>query len=157
MEAPSPVESSARTEGTFRGSEESSLWQTGQNKMSAEGPCYYPSCPSLRCVSFGTEGGWVLEHRVWRADPEKQQLMAAKRLSEGMGMRSFTSGKICERTLDHHQSSTPLLSGAEGAGPPLQTHSPCTSACLHGPKSDAHLNRLTHPSHPGLQQSHQCW
>ena len=56
-EAPSPVESSATTEGNFRGSEESSLWQAGQTETYADGSCYNPACPSLRWVSTGGRGG----------------------------------------------------------------------------------------------------
>ena len=70
-----------RQEESFRGSEDTAatcLWQTGQNKTSAEGLCYYPACPSLRCVSAIEDGGWTLQHGIWRGDPVRGLLSGAE-------------------------------------------------------------------------------
>ena len=70
--------------------------------------------------------GWVLEHGVLRVDPGKGWLLAKKRQSEGTGVRSSTTGKVCGRSPSQHRSRAILLSGAQGAGSPLQTTSPTT-------------------------------
>ena len=88
--------------------------------------------PSLSCVSPGAEGGWVLESGVCRVHPGRGQLLSVKRQSEGTGVRSSTTRKICRRSLGHHRSKAPLLSGMQGGDPPLQPPSPPASPCLGG-------------------------
>ena len=125
-----------RTFGRSEGNAATSLWKTGQSKNCVHGPCHRPAHLSLSHVSLGAERGWVLESRVWRADPGRGQLLAVKRQPEGTGLRSSTTGKVCGRSPGHHRSKVPLLSGAQGVGPtlqpPLPTHRPLPLWALRG-------------------------
>ena len=68
-DASSPAERSVGTEGELQGLLEervaTSLWQAGQSETYTDGPCHSPVHPSLRRVSAGVNGGWVLECGVW--------------------------------------------------------------------------------------------
>ena len=63
---------------------------------------------------------WVLERGVWRADPGRGLLLAARRQPEGTGVRSSATWNACVGNPDCHRSEVPLLSDAQGVGPPLQ-------------------------------------
>ena len=100
--------------GNFRGSKEStatSLWQASQSETYTDGPRHSPARPSLRHVSATAGGGWVLERGVWRADPGRGLLLAARRQPEGMGVRNSATGNVRGRSLGHHRSEASLLSG----------------------------------------------
>ena len=68
----------------------------------------------------------MLENGVWSADPGRGQLLAVKRQPEGTGIRSSTTGKVCRKSPGHNRSKASLLSGVQGAGPPIQPFSPPT-------------------------------
>ena len=124
-----------RQRGSFRGSEESaatSLWQAGQCKTYTDGLCHSSAHPSLSRASPGAKRGWVLACGIWRADPERGQMLAVKRLPEGTEIRSSTTGKACGRSPGHHRSRMPLLRGVQGAWQPMQPPSPCANPYLRG-------------------------
>lgn len=57
-------------------------------------------CPSLRCVSTGTDWGLCSETWVWKANPERGLLSAAKRQPEGTGVRKSITLNACGGNLD---------------------------------------------------------
>ena len=105
------------------------------------GRCHSPARPSLRHVSAGADGGWVLEPGVWRADPGRGLLLAAKREPEGMGVQSSTSRNVCGRSPGHHCS--PLAHAPAPAS--LGTR---RGSCL------SRFARLTRPGHGLQEQAH---
>ena len=140
--------------GTFRrleGSAGDGLWKTGQSKNCAHGLCHSPAHPSLCHESPGAEGDWVLESGVWSVDPGRGQLLAVKRQPEGTGVRSSTVRKVCRSSLGHHRGKASLLSGMQGAEPPLQPLShPSASSTSTGTGRGSHWSGPTYPSGQGL-------
>ena len=129
------METSWDRRGASGGSEESAAtcqWQVGQTETYTDGPCHSPVCSNLKWLSASVHGGWGLEHGVWRADPGKGLLLAARRQPEGMGVRSSANVKAHGRSGDHHRSEAPLLSDTQRAGPPLQPLSSHTGPSLLG-------------------------
>ena len=102
--------------GSFRGlledSATSSLWQAGQNEAYTDGTYHSPAHPSLRGVSTVADGGWVLEHGVWRIDSGRGLLLAAGRQPEGMRVRKSATKNVCGGNPEHHSSQVPLWSDA---------------------------------------------
>ena len=129
-----------------------SLWKAGQSKNCTHGLYHSPAHPSLSRVSPVVEGGWVLESGVQSADPGRGQLLAVKRQPEGAGVRSSTTGKVCRRSPGKHRNKVSLLSGTQGAGPPLQP----PSASM-GTGRDTHLSRLAPCSSQGLLCPCRLW
>lgn len=74
----------------------------------------------------------MLKCGVRRADLGKGLMLTAWRQPEGKGTRSSTAGNAPGRGAVYLGSEAPLLSGAQGAGPPSWTLSPHASPCLHG-------------------------
>ena len=74
-----------RSFGDLEESTTASLWQEGPRVRPTEGPGHCPAHPSLRCMLTGMGGDRVLECGVWRTDPERKLLMAAKRQSDRAG------------------------------------------------------------------------
>ena len=95
------------------------LWKAGQSKNGRQGLHLSSVHSSLSCESPVVKGGWVLESGVWSADPGRGQLLAVKRQPEGTGVRSSTKGNVCRKSQGHHRSKASLLSGVQGAQPPL--------------------------------------
>ena len=85
-----------------------SLWQAGHSKTYTGGPCHSPAHSDLRQMSTRTHKGLALEGEIWRADLGRELLLAVKRQSEGMRVRSSTSKNACGGS--HHRSKSPLLS-----------------------------------------------
>ena len=82
--------------GSLEESTATSLWQAGQSKTYTDGLCHSPAQPSLSCVSAGVEGGWVLEHGVWRMDLGREQQLAMKKQPKGTRVRNSTKGLFVE-------------------------------------------------------------
>ena len=111
-------------------------------------PFCSPACSSLSCVSVDVEKGWVLERGVWRVDTGRRQLLAVKRQSTRMGVRSSTIGNVHGRSLGRQRSRAPLLSDPQDGDchfSPLP-HAPLSSWILGGapPRAGSHA----HPSQP---------
>ena len=68
------------------------LWQAGQSETYRDGLCHSPVQPSLRCMSAGVDGVWVLECGTWRADLGRGLLLPSRRQPERMGVGSSTTG-----------------------------------------------------------------
>lgn len=103
------------------------VWQAGQSKTYTDGSCHRPAHPSLRLMSVGAQGCWVLEHGDWRSDFERRLLLDVRRQNEGPRIRKHKAGNVYGGNLDCHRSKAPLLSEAQGVGlsfqPPLpNTH-----------------------------------
>ena len=113
--APSLVARSDEIEGEIQGLPEESAaaspCQTGQSETHSNGMCHSPSRPSLRQVSTGAGGEWMLKHGIWRADLGRGLLLAAWRQSEGIGVRTYAAGNASGGSIDCHGSKAPLLSG----------------------------------------------
>ena len=108
------------------------LWKAGQSKNCAYGPCNSPAHPSLSHMPPGVEGAgcWKLGFGEWT---QGGQRLAVKRQPAGTGVRSSTTGKVFGRNPGCYRSKVSLLSGTQGAEPPLQLPSPLAGPCLHGP------------------------
>ena len=121
------------------------LWKAGQSKNCTHGLCCSPVYPSLSRVLPVVKGGWVLENGAWSVDPERGPLLAVKRQPEGTGVRSSTTGNVCSKSLGHDKSKASLLSGMQGAGPPLQPLSPPASFFSLLGHWEGHPSEQAHP------------
>ena len=147
-EAPLPAGRSIGTEGELQGlSEESAaigLWQAGQSETYTDGLCHNPACPSLRRVSTGAHGDWMLEHGVRRANLGRGLLLSVRRQPEGTEVRKSTTRNACGGNPDHHRSEVPLLSDTQGVGLPLQPLSPHTGPWPPDNRKGHHWGQLSH-------------
>ena len=126
---PSLVARSDEIEGEIQGLPEESAaaspCQTGQSETQSDGMGHSPSHPSLRQVSTGAGGEWMLKHGMWRTD--LGLLLAAWRQSEGIGVRTYAAGNASGgRSPDCRGSKPPLLSGTcrKGSHCGLSPHTP---------------------------------
>ena len=76
--------------------ESTRLWQSGQSETYTGSLRYSSVCFKLSWVSSGAHGSWVLPRGVWRADPTRGLLLAARRQPEGIGVRRSTPGVLLE-------------------------------------------------------------
>ena len=76
--------------------------------------------------------GWEQEFGVWRANPGRGLLLAARRQPVGMGMKKSATGNARGGNLDRHRNKAPLLSDVQGVRLPLQLLSPRAGPCLPG-------------------------
>ena len=121
---PSPAGRSARTEGSFRGSEESAaagLWQEKHRYTSMEGPGWPPVLLSPRCTYAGTCQGWVLQLWFQRTEPGRGMgLMCGPSCNQAGG-----EGCAQEGAWVSHGSLTVNVCNniwRQGQGPPYQSH-----------------------------------
>ena len=122
-ENPSLTGKSTRTEGKhlrlLEEGEAADLWQTGQSEKYTDCPYFCPTCPRLRCVFIGVQGGWELVCGDWRTGPERELLLAVGRRTEGTRGRKCAAGNAYGGTRDCHGSRALLLSHTQGEEPLL--------------------------------------
>lgn len=63
--------------------------QAGQSETYTDGLHNNPECPSLRHMSIGRHGGWMLENGNWGVNLERGLLLKAGRQPEGAGVRKW--------------------------------------------------------------------
>jgi len=114
---------------------------TAQNPVKACGPACFP-CQSLTRISHGcpclrqeaSNAGRGLHAKAYfrRADLGRRLLLAAQKQTEETEIKGFMARNAPRGSLVYPRNEASLLSGMQGAGPPLQHPSLTTRACLFG-------------------------